>query len=33
MIKGTETITRTYYEEHGTNINDSSKKRVINRRD
>ena len=33
MIKGTEAITRTYYEEHGTNTNDSSKKRVINQRD
>ena len=33
MLKGTEAITRTYYEEHGTNINDSSKKRVINRSD
>ena len=26
MLKGTETITRTYYEEHGENINNSSKK-------
>ena len=25
MLKGTETITRTYYEEHGENINNSSK--------
>ena len=25
MIKGTESITRTYYEEHGENINNSSK--------
>ena len=33
MLKGTENITRTYYEEHGENINDSSKKRVINRSD
>ena len=33
MLKGTESITRTYYEEHGTNTNDSSKKRVINRSD
>ena len=33
MIKGTESIIRTYYEEHGTNTNDSSKKRVINRGD
>tara|TARA_Y100000004_G_scaffold59934_1_gene66822 strand:+ start:1406 stop:1642 length:237 start_codon:yes stop_codon:yes gene_type:complete len=33
MLKGTETINRTYYEEHGTNTNDSSKKRVINRSD
>ena len=33
MIKGTESITRTYYEEHGTNTNDSSKKRIINRSD
>ena len=33
MIKGTESITRSYYEEHGTNTNDSSKKRVINRSD
>ena len=33
MIKGTEAITRTYYEEHGTNINDSSKKLVINMSD
>ena len=33
MIKGTESITRTYYEDYGTNTNDSSKKRVINRSD
>ena len=26
MLKGTETITRTFYEEHGKNINDSTKK-------
>tara|TARA_Y100000114_G_scaffold146062_1_gene156387 strand:+ start:740 stop:955 length:216 start_codon:yes stop_codon:yes gene_type:complete len=26
MLKGTEIITRTYYEEHGENINNSSKK-------
>jgi hypothetical protein len=25
MLKGTEIITRTYYEEHGENINNSSK--------
>ncbi len=31
MIKGTESITRSYYEEHGTNINDSSKKRITNK--
>ena len=31
MIKGTESIIRTYYEEHGTNTNDSSKKRIINK--
>jgi len=31
MIKGTESITRTYYEEHGENINDSTKKRIINK--
>ena len=33
LIKGTERITRTFYEEHGTNTNDSSKKRIINRSD
>jgi len=33
MIKGTESITRTYYEEHGENINDSTKKRIINKWD
>ncbi len=26
MIKGTESIIRTYYEEHGKDINNSSKK-------
>ena len=30
MLKGTETITRTYYEEHGENINNSSKKWISN---
>jgi len=30
MLKGTETITRTYYEEHGENINNSSKEWVSN---
>ena len=33
MLKGTESITRSYYEDYGTNTNDSSKKRIINRRD
>ena len=33
MLKGTESIIRTFYEEYGTNTNDSSKKRVINRSD
>ena len=31
MLKGTEVLTRTYYEEHGENINDSSKKRITNK--
>ena len=30
MLKGTETITRTYYEEHGENINNSSKEWISN---
>ncbi len=30
MIKGTESITRTYYEEHGENINNSSKEWISN---
>jgi len=30
MLKGTEIITRTYYEEHGENINNSSKKWISN---
>ena len=33
MLKGTESITRSYYEDYGTNTNDSSKKRIINRSD
>ena len=28
MIKGTESITRSYYEDYGENINNSSKKRI-----
>ena len=31
MLKGTETITRTYYEEHGENINNSSKEWISNK--
>jgi hypothetical protein len=31
MLKGTESITRTYYEEHGENINNSTKKRITNK--
>jgi hypothetical protein len=30
MLKGTETITRTYYEEHGENTNNSSKEWISN---
>ena len=33
MLRGTESITRSYYEDYGTNTNDSSKKRIINRSD
>ena len=30
MLKGTETITRTYYEEHGENTNNISKEWISN---
>ena len=30
MIKSTETITRTYYEEHGENTNNSNKEWISN---
>tara|TARA_R100000234_G_scaffold87566_1_gene56082 strand:- start:1959 stop:2195 length:237 start_codon:yes stop_codon:yes gene_type:complete len=33
MLKGTESILRTYYEDYGKNINNRSKKRIINRSD
>ena len=33
MIKGTEQITRSFYEDYGTNTNDSTKKRVNIRTD
>ena len=33
MIKGTESITRSYYEDYGENINNSSKKRISNKWD
>ena len=33
MLKGSESILRTYYEDYGKDINNSSKKRIINRSD
>ena len=31
MLKGTETITRTFYEEYDEKFNDSSKERISNK--
>ena len=33
MLKGSESILRTYYEDYGKDINNSSKKRILNRSD
>ena len=33
MLKGSESILRTYYEDYGKDINNRSKKRIINRSD